>query len=107
MSETLRLVQVLVAEDKVRISDHAYEELVIDHLLLDEVLRGVSSGILVEDYPDAFKGPSVLVLQDHSNKPVHVVWGLPKHGADYVTLVTAYLPDPKKWYDGYSHRRPK
>jgi Domain of unknown function (DUF4258) len=97
----------LVTEDKLRVSDHAYEELVSDDLLLEELLIGVTSARIVEDYPNAFKGPSVLVLQEHFGRPVHVVWGLPKNGLAFATLVTAYLPDPEKWYDGFLQRRGK
>jgi Domain of unknown function (DUF4258) len=105
--ETLGLVQSLVANNKIRVSEHAYEELIADDLLLDTILFGVRTAILVEDYPNAFKGPSVLVLQDHEGQSLHVVWGLPKQGEAFATLVTAYLPDPKKWYDGFTSRRPQ
>jgi hypothetical protein len=39
-----------------------------------EILDGLADAAPVEDYPDASKGPSVLVLQtDDNGKPVHVV----------------------------------
>jgi Domain of unknown function (DUF4258) len=107
VSETLNLVRKLVVAERVRVSDHAYEEMLADDFILDEVLRGVATAVVVEDYPDAFKGPSVLVLQIHFGNPVHVVWGLPKIGLDFATLVTAYLPDTNKWYDSFMQRRPK
>jgi hypothetical protein len=43
-----------------------------------EVVEGVQSAILVEDYPSFPKGPCVLLLQrDPKGKPLHVVWVLP------------------------------
>jgi hypothetical protein len=107
LSETLTIIRRLIDEDRVRVSDHAYDELVVDNLYVDEILRGVEQAVLVEDYPDAFKGPSCLVLQDHFGVLIHVVWGLPKIGDLVAVMITAYLPSHVKWYDGFTKRRPK
>ena len=53
---------------------------------------------MVEDYPDRFRGPSVLTLQyDGNGRPFHVVWALPAIERRPAVLVTAYRPDPKAW----------
>jgi hypothetical protein len=106
MSTTLAIVQELVKKERVRISDHGNDEILEDEMDLEALLDGVRSAVLVEDYPDAFKGPSVLVLQDLLGKPVHVVWGLSKLNPEIATLITAYFPNPAKWYDGYMKRKP-
>jgi uncharacterized protein DUF4258 len=62
-SDTLTRVRALVAKGKVRVSDHGYDELVDDDILVIDVLDSIQSAILVEDYPEFGKGPSVLVLQ--------------------------------------------
>jgi hypothetical protein len=73
-SDTLTRVRALVGEGKVRVSDHGYDELVDDDILVIDVLEGVQSAILVEDYPESGKAPSVLVLQwDAAGRPIHVV----------------------------------
>ena len=60
-------------------SRHGYRELQADDILLDEVLAGIGSAVVVEDYPDSRKEPSVLVLQrDRGGLPIHVMWGVPK-----------------------------
>lgn len=61
MSETLRSVQQLVAREEVRVSEHGYDELAEDGILVDEVLRGVPDAQLIEDYPEYPKGSCVLV----------------------------------------------
>lgn len=98
-------VKRLVAEGKVRVSEHGYDELAEDALVVREVVAGVASGVLVEGYPDFAKGPCALFLQqDSKGSPVHVVWGIPKGYDEPVVLVTAYRPDPKRWDRTYRMR---
>ena len=105
-SDTLTRVKALVAEGKVRISDHGYDELADDDILALDVLSGAQSAILVEDYPQFGKGPSVLVLQeDAAGKPIHVLWGIPKGRVEPTVLVTAYRPDPHRWSNDFLKRK--
>ena len=104
MSETLRRVQTLVMAGDYRISRHGLRELAVDGIVAEDILAGVSSAILVEDYPDSRKEPSVLVLQyDGDGEPVHVMWGAPKDGSPAV-LVTAYRPAPERWSGDFKRR---
>ena len=105
MSETLRRVQTLVMTGDQRISRHGFRELAADDILLDDVLAGVGSAQLVEDYPDSRMEPSVLVLQhDRSGRPVHVMWGVPKASGRPAVLVTAYRPAPERWSTDFKRR---
>ena len=106
MSETLETIKQLVARGDVRISEHGFDELSEDRISVRDVLSGVTTATLVEDYPSYPKGPSVLVLQfDSSNQPVHVVWGIPKGFQTPAVLVTAYRPDPARWNEDFTERR--
>lgn len=106
MSETLDLVCVLVEQDKFRVSLHAVQELVDDGLLIEPIIRAISTAIVVEDYPGYHKGPAVLVLQfDESGEPIHLVWGIPKGESEPAVLVTAYRPDPQRWDASFTRRR--
>ena len=107
MSQTLARVQLLVAEGRVHISDHGYDELAADGILARDVVAGVASAVVVEDYPEYHKGPCVLVLQqDRARQPIHAVWGIAKNMDKPAVLVTAYRPDPKKWTPDYQRRKP-
>ena len=106
MSETLETVKRLVTAGDVRISEHGYDELSEDDIPIRDVLRGIQIATVIEDYPAFPKGPAVLVLQfDSTNRPVHVVWGIPKGFTSPAVLVTAYRPDPGRWKDNFTERR--
>jgi hypothetical protein len=106
MSETFTLIQSLVASGEVRVSEHGYDELVEDGITVSEILVGIGSGTVVEDYPEYPKGRSVLVLQlDDAGRPIHVVWGIPKGFQRPAVLVTAYRPDPARWDGRFIERR--
>ena len=105
MSATFDAIQRLVAAGDVRISEHGYDELANDGIAAREVLNGVSAAKLVEDYPEFGKGPAVLVLQsDADDKPLHVVWGIPKGHTGPAVLITAYRPDPTLWSSDFLRR---
>jgi hypothetical protein len=70
----LERVRSLVARGEVRVSDHGYEELASDGVLVRDVVDGLTGADVVEDYPDYPKGPCVLVLErDRNGQPIHVV----------------------------------
>jgi hypothetical protein len=106
MSVTLETVKGLVVAGNVRISEHGYDELAEDHIAAREIISGLAEAVVVEDYSEFPKGPAVLVLQyDHTNRPIHVVWGIPRGHSSPAVLVTAYRPDPRRWSEDFLERR--
>jgi hypothetical protein len=105
-SEIFHRILELVARREVVMSDHGYDELAADGILVRDILRGVSEGKVVEEYPTYYKGPCVLVLQrDHEGRPVHVVWGIPSEAVSPAVVVTAYRPDASRWTEDFLRRR--
>lgn len=106
MNNMLELLRDLVSKNEVIISVHGYEELSKDELKVRDIVAGIKNAEGLEYYPDFHKGPCVLVLQkDTKERPVHVVWGLPKGADTPAVLVTAYRPDPKKWVKNFRSRK--
>ena len=106
MTNTLDRIQTLVAHNEVRVSLHGSEELAADDVQVRDVIAGVATAVMVEDYPDYPKGRCCLVLQrDAANRPVHVVWGIPSGRESPAVVVTAYRPDPLRWDQSWRRRR--
>lgn len=106
MSATLERVRHLAVQGDVQVSRHGYNELAADDIFVADVLAGVGSALVVEDYPDHPRGPCVLALQmDGEGRAIHVVWGIPKGRAAPAVVVTAYRPDPERWTEGYTTRK--
>lgn len=86
-----------IKAERVRITDHADEEIHNDDLTFEEVFASVVSGEIIESYPLDKPYPSCLVYgKNFKNEPIHSVWAYNKSTKASV-LITAYRPDPEKW----------
>ena len=106
MSATLDRVRACIAAGRVVSSTHGLGRIDKYGLLFEDLLSSVDVARLVEDYPDAVRGPTVLALhrlQDGS--PVHAVWAFGADHDNVAVLVTAYVPDPTRWSADFLTRR--
>ena len=108
MSETLEKIWRLVSNNAYKVSEHALAELEQDDISLAEIVDGLGGSLIVEDYPTAWKGASVLVLATlKSGDRAHALWGIPNSGGDMAVLITAYRPEAAKWFPDLLRRRLK
>ena len=106
MGDFLAQIQGLVAKGEVRVSDHGYDELAADCILVGDVVIGLKGAQVVEEYPDYPKGPCALLLEkDQQAGLIHVVWGIPRGATSPAVVVTAYRPNPDLWTDDFLRRR--
>jgi hypothetical protein len=69
-----------------------------------EVEIVVTTGELIEDYPDDIRGHSCLLLgYGVEERVIHVVCS-PKE--DYLAIITAYLPNQNQWSSDFKRRLP-
>ena len=61
MSKTLKRIMQLVSAGNIRISEHGYDELSDEGILVREIIVGLSDAVEIEDYPSYPKGACVLV----------------------------------------------
>jgi len=70
-----------------------------------EVRNVIDMGEVIEDYPEDSRGHSCLLLgEGEGHRPIHVVCA-PK--ADYLAIITAYVPSADEWDVSYRQRRSK
>ena len=106
MSETFKSILDLVERKEIVISNHGYDELADDFILVRDIVSSIKEAIVVENYPKYPKGPCVLLLQkDSKGDPIHVVWGIPKGSNTPAVLVTAYRPDSDIWFEDFMRRK--
>lgn len=78
-----------IKNDKIRITDHADEEIHNDNLNFEEIFISVVNGEIIENYPDDNPYPSCLIYgENFKNEPIHSVWAYNKETKASV-LITA------------------
>ncbi len=94
-----------VARKKLLFLPHAIRQMSRPERMItpQEVEKVVMMGELVEDYPHDSRGHSCLLLGlGDDDRAIHVVCS-PK--AEYLAVITAYLPDTDQWSSDYRRRR--
>ena len=98
--EQLR-VDVAMGRRPLRITTHAQMEAFKDGLLLAELRYTFEQGEVIEMYPDDNRGLLYAQLLE-SNVPVHIVI---EDTPDEGVVITAYVPDKRKWIAGKRRKR--
>jgi hypothetical protein len=102
---TIEPIQCAIAAGHIRVTEHADEEMVADGLSLDEVLRVMQMGEIVEAYPSDRPLPSCLILgQNQAGASIHCVWAYNESNG-LAVLITVYRVDPQRWIEGRTRKK--
>lgn len=69
----------------------------------EDVAHVVSSGKVIEHYPQDRPYPSRLLLGWAEGRPIHVVAATAEHA---IIVITVYEPDARQWDPGFEKRKP-
>ena len=69
----------------------------------EDVAHVISSGKVIENYPQDQPYPSRLLLGWAEGRPIHVVAATAEHE---IIVIAAYEPDPTQWAPGCEKRKP-
>ena len=83
---------------------HAVQRMFERNVAVRNVAQALQSGEVVEDYSSEMPEPSRLVLGYQGKRPFHVVTS-ENLERNETTIITVYLPDPRKWAKDFRSRR--
>jgi len=94
-----------IYDGRLRITDHAEEAAVDDHLAWDDIYYSVDSGEIIEDYPSDKPYPSCLVFgKSAKGEPIHSVWAY-NPATQWCVIITVYRPAADLWIDWRTRRK--
>ena len=89
--------------DDVEITQHALLRFLERGIKLNDIIRSIGNGEIIEQYPDDYPFPSCLVLGlSVKNSHLHTVCGV---GEDKLWIITAYYPTLDMWQNDYKTRK--
>lgn len=84
------------------ITQHSRKRFTERNIKLTDVIEGIKTGIIIEEYPDDFPFPSCLILGKTNGISIHVCASI-NEGLIYI--ITAYIPNYEKWEDDFRTRK--
>ena len=91
------------SRDDLRVSLHAHQEMVREEISYSTLREPLSSGRVIENYPDHRRGPCCLLCgQAASGRYVHVVCTT---AHPLAIIITVYEPKPPKWINPFQRRK--
>lgn len=93
------------AKDEFEFSKHAVDQSILRRIRVQEIREAIANGQIIEDYPDDKYGPSCLILGlTTAQRPIHIQCSYPTR--PLIKIITVYEPDPQRWHDQFTQRRP-
>src|SRR5437879_670620 len=104
MDEDPARMRLQAADENVRITQHAAQEMAEEDVTLDDVLDAVKNGQILENYATHRRGACCLLNgTTRAGRPLHVVCttSLPT-----LIIITVYEPKPPKWLTPHQRQGP-
>ncbi len=103
MEFALDEIRAQATANNVRITKHAQQEMVEEYITLDEVLQAITTGEILENYPEHRRGACCLLNGIAKNgRPLHIVCTTSQ---PVLIIITVYEPKPPKWVTPTQRRR--
>jgi len=92
-----------ISQGKFEFSKHAVDQSILRHIEVEHLREAISTGDIIEDYPDDKYGPSYLILGfTAAQKPLHIQSSYPSRPT--LKIITLYEPDPLLWVNFRTRR---
>lgn len=93
-----------IYKDQFELSKHAVDQSIIRDISINEIREIISTGEIIEDYPDDKYGPTCLIFgKTLKDRIIHIQCSYPSR--DLIKIVTLYEPDSKYWIDFKTRRK--
>jgi Domain of unknown function (DUF4258) len=104
MSQLIEKIRQKITEDLFEFSKHAVDQSILRGIRVREVIEAVTTGQVIEDYPDDKYGPSCLVSGlTQANRNIHIQCSYPSR--PLIKIITLYEPDLTQWSNNFTKRR--
>ena len=100
MKQSDRIAE-LIESGEILISHHARIRMFERNVSTDELIAIISSGEIIEEYPDDEPCPSVLIMGFIDAVAYHTVIAVCR---DHIRVITVYIPEQDNWIE-YRRRR--
>lgn len=98
---TLGKIRSLIEKENYYFYNHCLTEAKKDGVSPEDIIYCILTGKLIEKYPDRKR---VLIYREMANNiPLHIICDLSQPGVLFI--VTAYIPDDKKWIKSQKRKR--
>jgi hypothetical protein len=91
----------LIKSGEILISHHARVRMFERNISTDDLITIISSGEIIEEYPDDEPCPSFLIVGFINAVAYHTVIAV---CTDHIRVITVYIPEEDKWID-YRRRK--
>lgn len=91
----LEQIRIQAEGENIRVTQHAQQEMTEENIILNDVLEVISTGAILENYPEHQRGACCLLCGfTQNNRPLHVVCTTAQ---PVLIIITVYEPKLPKW----------